>query len=482
MELKTTEQRYREYLDTLPLSTLRILGRANGVGNASSNHKNALIETIVQILTGKAKPAPRSNRGAPAKQSYVDPVILERLAEIRRAGESERHERDRLLEVAAGEPYPALFDAPVFTGILEITQAGYGFVRIHNCQPSSSGGDVFLAAPTIQAYGLREGDYIACTAKPRQKNDAAAIDTLLSVNGCPVGRYEHRPWFDSLTAQYPCQKIALSDGNTGLSLRMLDLFAPIGKGQRALIIAPPKAGKTTLLKETAQAIASRHRDLKLILLLIDERPEEVTDLRTNIKDADIFYSTFDEGAEHHVRAATLTIAYAKRMAELGSDIVILLDSLTKLTRAYNYIAESTGKTLSGGLAAGALTEPKRFFGAARNTKEAGSITILATVLVETGSRMDDVIYEEFKGTGNADIFLSRELAERRIFPAIDLRRSGTRKEELLLTDEELDCVYKLRERGLVANVPGVIDMLRRTQDNAEFIARLPEWLRVYKNN
>ena len=215
--------------------------------------------------------------------------------------------------------------------------------------------------------------------------------------------------------------------------------------------------------------------------LIDERPEEVTDFRLSVEGAQVVYSTFDEGAEHHVRAAELTMSHAKRMAETGHDVVILLDSLTKLTRAYNYLSENSGKTLSGGLEAGSLTEPKRFFGAARNTVEAGSITVIATALVETGSRMDDVIYEEFKGTGNADVFLSRDLAERRVFPAIDVRRSGTRKEELLLGKEELAAVYKLRERGITENVAGLLDMLKKTKDNEEFIARLSDWIRVYKN-
>lgn len=481
MELKTTEQRYREYLDTLPLSTLRILGRQHGVGRASSNNKKVLVESITQILTGKMQPAPRSNRGAPAKLTYVDPAILDRLAQIKRTGEEESRARENILEVASDGARREPYDAPVYTGILEIMQGGYGFVRAHNCQPSSTGEDVFIPAPMIHNCALREGDYIACTAKTRQKNDSAAIATLLSVNGLAVGKYEKRPYFDALTAQYPNEKIELSDGSDLISLRLLDLFVPIGKGQRALIIAPPKAGKTTLLKEIAGAVSRSQRGIELIVLLVDERPEEVTDIRTSVKGAEVVYSTFDEGAEHHIRAAELTVAHAKRLAEQGKDVVILLDSLTKLTRAYNYITENSGKTLSGGLDAGALSEPKRFFGAARNTLEAGSITILATALVDTGSRMDDVIYEEFKGTGNADVFLSRDLAERRIFPAIDIRRSGTRKEELLLTPDELAAVYKLRERGITENSAGVIEMMRRTRDNEEFIARLPEWLRIYKN-
>ncbi len=482
MESETLRKRYKDYLDTLPLSILRIIGRNEGVAQPAASNKEQLIEGIVSVLTGETSPVPRSNRGAPVKQNYIDPSVIQKLAEIRRAADAEKPPCEVKLEVSSGEP-PRVspLDEPVYSGILEITPNGYGFLRAKNCQPSNNGSDVFIAAPVIHALRLREGDFVVCTAKPRLKNDSPAMDTLLSVNGCAVGSYEQRPYFDALTARYANEKIALSDGCDRLSLRVLDLFVPLGKGQRALIIAPPKAGKTTLLKDIAGAIGERHREISLIILLIDERPEEVTDIRTSVSGAQVVYSTFDEGAEHHIRAAELTLAHAKRLAEQGKDVVILLDSLTKLTRAYNYITESSGKTLSGGLDAGAFAEPKRFFGAARATQEAGSITVIATALVETGSRMDDIIYEEFKGTGNADIFLSRDLAERRIFPAIDIRRSGTRKEELLLAREELAAVYKMRERGLTDNVAGLLDMMKQTADNREFTARLPEWLRIYKS-
>ena len=477
MDLTTIEQKYLDYLDTLPLPTLRVVGRRRGVPQAAARSKADLISCIVDVLMGRVQPAPRNNRGAPVKQDFIDPTVLQKLDEIRREGTG----REENFTVASPDSVVSTLNDPVYTGILEITQGGYGFLRANNCEPSTTGSDVFIAAPTIHAKRLREGDLVKCTATPRQKNDSPAFSELISVNGLPEGQYEKRLNFDNLTAEYTRKKIPLSEGRNDLALRMLDLFIPIGKGQRGLIIAPPKAGKTTLLKSIARAIADGGREMKLIVLLIDERPEEVTDFRTSVPNAQVIYSTFDEGADHHVRAAELTIAHAKRLAEQGQDVVILLDSLTKLTRAYNYIAESSGKTLSGGLDASALAEPKRFFGAARNTVEAGSITVLATALVETGSRMDDVIYEEFKGTGNADIFLSRDLAERRIFPAIDIRRSGTRKEELLLSEEELAAVYKLRERGLVENVAGVIDTLKRTESNAEFVQRLPELLRIYKS-
>ena len=498
MEAKVMQQLYRNYLTTLPLMTLRILGRNIGAAHASSSNKEILVDCISAILAGTEEPAPRSNRGAPAKQSYLDPAITEQLERIRRDAEwqeslvrsdeedeplqyrSDEPNEDNYLQVSSGEEQPSIFQQPLHTGILEIMQGGYGFLRTKNCQPSAN-GDVFIAAPIIHAMQLREGDYLVCTAKPRIKNESPAVGEVLSINGIMPAQCASRPNFDNLTAQYANEKIRLSGGGA-LSLRLLDLFAPIGKGQRALIIAPPKAGKTTLLKDVAHAVECYHSEIHLIVLLIDERPEEVTDIRNNLHEAEVIYSTFDEGAERHIRAAELTIAHAKRLAELGKDVVILLDSLTKLTRAYNYVAENSGKTLSGGLDVSAFAEPKRFFGAARNTVEAGSITILATALVETGSRMDEVIYEEFKGTGNSDIFLSRELAERRIFPAIDIRRSGTRKEELLLSEEETAAVYTMREKGLTENMAGLLEMMRSTSDNAEFVARLPEWLKVYKLN
>lgn len=482
MNSKSLEENFRDYLVKLSLTDLRMIGRQQGVHAATQLGKDVLITSITDILTGKAKPAPHSGRGAPPKQNFIDPSITLELADIRRRSELQAAEQPaNVLRVSSGEEDDSVpFDEPVRTGILEIMQSGYGFLRANNCQPSG-GADVFIPAQTIHSLRLREGDFVACTARPSQKNDSAAICRLLSVNGLPIGKYEQRPYFDSLTAQYPTEKIELSEKRDVLALRALDLFIPIGKGQRALIIAPPKAGKTTLLKEIARSISEDRNDIFLIVLLIDERPEEVTDFQRSVDNAQIVYSTFDEGADHHIRAAELTLEHAKRLAESGKDVVILLDSLTKLTRAYNYVTESSGKTLTGGLEASAFYEPKRFFGAARNLVEAGSLTILATALVETGSRMDDVIYEEFKGTGNADIFLSRDLAERRVFPAIDVRKSGTRKEELLLSKEELAAVYQVRERGLTENVAGLWDMLRRTGKNEEFVARIPEWIKVYKN-
>ncbi len=472
------EQDYKEYLESLPIVSLRVLGRFEGVAQVCATNKETLVAGILDILMGRVQPSGRSKRGAPPKQTYLDPVILEKLSAIK-----QKHMDSGVrLSVASPEYEERGFagNEVLYKGILEMMYSGYGFLRAKNCQPSMNGADVFIPAPAIHSLKLREGDYVTCTAKPRQKNDSPALDILGSVNGVPAGGYENRPYFDNLTAQYANRKIALSKDSSDLSLRILDLFIPIGKGQRGLIIAPPKAGKTTLLKAIAGSVSANHKEIELIVLLIDERPEEVTDFKQSVPAAKIIYSTFDEGAEKHIRAAHLTVEHAKRLVEMGKDVVILLDSLTKLTRACNYLADNTGKTLSGGLEASALNEPKSFFGAARNTVEQGSLTILATVLVDTGSRMDDIIYEEFKGTGNADIFLSRELAERRVFPAIDIRRSGTRKEELLLSAEEIAAVYKMRERGITENAAGLFDMMRRTADNEEFISRIPEWLKIYK--
>ncbi len=479
---ETVKQEAIAYLSSLPIPTLRIVGRKYGVERASSCHKEELIASIASLLAGTAEPVTKSKRGAPAKYNYLSPEIEAELENFKKKFEAAEREQG-ILVVASPDAAPEMesdYRRDTLTGILEISPSGYGFLRAKNCQPSAN-GDVYLSSQAIHALRLRAGDLVVCTAKPRVKNDSPALDEVLSVNGLPVGSYERRPFFDSLTAQYASEKIELSERSDDMSLRVLDLFTPIGKGQRALIIAPPKAGKTTLLKSIARSVSNSHRGINLIVLLIDERPEEVTDIRTNVSGAEVIYSTFDEGMEHHIRAAELTIEHAKRMIEQGRDVVILLDSLTKLTRAYNNVMVSSGKTLSGGLDAGALAEPKRFFGAARNTVEAGSLTILATVLVDTGSRMDEIIYEEFKGTGNCDIFLSRELADRRIFPAIDIKRSGTRKEELLLDRDSLDAVYKMRERGLVENIPGLLDMMKRTRTNNEFVARLPEWIRIYKS-
>ena len=360
-------------------------------------------------------------------------------------------------------------------GVLEIMPDGYGFLRAHNYEGGDK--DAYVSAQKIKKSGLRKGDWVKAEAKKMCENKPAGVTNILTVNGRPFESIDKRKNFDSLVPVYPDSRFRLEiDGALNdFSIRSIDLVAPIGKGQRAMIVSPPKAGKTTLLKKIANSIAVNYPKVHLIVLLIDERPEEVTDMQRSIK-GEVVYSTFDELPEHHTKAAELVLERAKRLVEMDEDVVILMDSLTRLARAYNLTIAPTGRTLSGGIDPGALYSPKRFFGAARNIEKGGSLTIIATALVDTGSRMDDVIYEEFKGTGNMEIHLDRRMSEKRIFPAIDLNRSGTRREEMLLTQKELETVYNMR-RMLNAGDGGdasemMISELVKTKTNAEFIEQM----------
>ena len=368
-------------------------------------------------------------------------------------------------------------------GVLEVQPGGYGFLRAENCSPGSE--DIYVSIAQIRRFGLRSGDLIVGKTRPRRMGDRySALMYIDSVNGDNPDVARLRRPFDSLTPIHPNRRLTLerASGESDMAMRLLDFIAPIGLGQRALIVAPPKAGKTVLLKKIAQAIRENHKDIELIVLLIDERPEEVTDLRRSV-DAQIVYSTFDAPQENHVRVADMVYERAQRLVEQGKDVVVLMDSLTRLARACNALAPG-GRAMSGGLAPGVLQRPKRFFGAARNIEEGGSLTIIATVLVETGSRMDDVIFEEFKGTGNAEIRLDRALSEMRVFPAIDLARSGTRREELLLTDEEAEGVRAVRRilsQGHTREATQqLIGMLEKTGSNKEFFKKLQEWLAIWE--
>ena len=366
-------------------------------------------------------------------------------------------------------------------GYLEINPDGYGFLRVLNGTFNEM--DAYVSTMKIKQYGLRRGDYVHSLCKKVQEGRPAAVVTVTKINGIDAETLGIRPNFDDLVPIYPNERLRLETTPREYATRCIDLVSPIGKGQRGIIVSPPKAGKTTLLKMIAAAIAQNYPEVELKVLLIDERPEEVTDMQRSIK-GEVVYSTFDETAEHHIKVSELVMWRAKRLAELGKDVVILLDSLTKLARAYNSSVPSSGKTLSGGIDPIALQPPKKFFGSARNIDNGGSLTIIATVLVETGSRMDDVIYEEFKGTGNMELMLSRQLSERRIFPAIDLYKSGTRKDELLLTKAELDCAYSLRrllaeDRNASENV---LDMMAKCCDNAEFVKRVPEWIKLARKS
>ncbi|WP_420829645.1 transcription termination factor Rho [Crassaminicella indica] len=361
-------------------------------------------------------------------------------------------------------------------GVLELTEGtgGFGFLRFYNFLTSEE--DVYVSPSQIRRFNLKTGDKIlGITRPPKSGEKFRALLYVQKVNNDNPEVAAKRPNFDNLTPIYPNKRITLEYNPADLSTRLIDLIAPIGKGQRGLIVAPPKAGKTILLKKIANSIAEKYEDIEIIVLLIDERPEEVTDMQRSIK-GDVIYSTFDELPSHHIKVAEMVLNRAKRLVEHGKDVVILLDSITRLARAYNLTIPSTGRTLSGGLDPGALHKPKRFFGAARNIEEGGSLTVLATALVDTGSRMDDVIFEEFKGTGNMELHLDRKLSEKRIFPAINLNKSGTRREELLLGQKELECIWSMRRA--MANNPtqevteAIIGKLAESKTNLEFIEKM----------
>ena len=371
-------------------------------------------------------------------------------------------------------------------GVLEVLPDGYGFLRSENYL--SGQRDVYVSIAQIRRFGLRTGDYVQGKTRPAKEGERfLALLYIILVNGeAPEKLLERKP-FEELIPIFPEERYTLEipGQRNNLATRLIDLIAPIGKGQRAMIVSQPKAGKTTLLKNIAKGISTNYPDSHLIVLLIDERPEEVTDMQRSI-DGEVLYSTFDELPEHHTRVAEMVLERSMRLVEYGKDVVVLMDSLTRLTRAYNLTIPPTGRTLSGGMDPGALHKPKRFFGAARNIENGGSLTVIATALAETGSRMDDIVYEEFKGTGNMEIHLDRRLSERRIFPAIDIYKSGTRREELLLSREELEGTRTIRRLLSGSNPMEVteqlVSMLDKTSTNAEFLARLKEWVSIYEKD
>ena len=376
-----------------------------------------------------------------------------------------------------------LEECEIRSGILEMLPDGYGFLRAENYRNSPK--DAYVGPSKIRKYNLRAGDLIKCYTKVLNEHKPPALIEVISINGVEAANMGQRPLFENFVPIYPDHKLKLEvEGKRNdLAVRAIDLIAPIGKGQRAMVVSPPKAGKTTLLKMIANSITTNHPECKLLVLLIDERPEEVTDMQRSIN-GEVIYSTFDEESDNHIKVAELVLARAKRLVETGLDVVILLDSLTRMARANNVIVPSSGKTLSGGVDPVALYFPKRFFGAARNIENGGSLTIIATALVDTGSRMDDIVYEEFKGTGNMEIHLDRRLSEKRIFPAIDLFKSGTRKEELLLSQKELEGEYMIR-RLLAAGDPqeateNILNLMMRTDNNDALIKAVSEFYNRYK--
>ena len=373
-------------------------------------------------------------------------------------------------------------------GVLEIQPDGYGFLRAENCLPGAN--DVYVSIAQIRRFNLRMGDYVEGKTRAQREGDRySAMLYITSVNGRTPEVAANRPRFEDLIPIYPDQRLRLESpthiGTGDLSLRLVDMLAPIGKGQRGMIVSQPKAGKTTLLKKVANAITEGYPEVKLIVMLIDERPEEVTDMKRSIR-GEVIYSTFDEAPENHVRVSEMVLERAQRLVEMGQDVVVLMDSITRLARAYNLTITPTGRSLSGGLDPGALFKPKRFFGAARNIENGGSLTIIATALVDTGSRMDDIIFEEFKGTGNMELHLDRKLSDKRVFPAIDMVRSGTRREELLLSEAELDgemLVRRIVSGGRAQEMAEqVISLMSKTTTNLEFFDKLRGWLAVFEKD
>lgn len=466
----------REIYSEMTLVDLKNKAKELGIKNISKLKKSELIDELVKVTPNsiekngvvlREKIAPKirekestnnTNNGYSTRENNIT--------------EEQKEEKKEKLKVMINELGSA-------KGVLEVQENNnFGFLRCDNYLTSEN--DIYVSPSQIRRFNLRTGDEVQ--GKVREAKDGEKFKALLfveKVNGDNPEKAIGRKNFETLTPIYPNERLHLETNNEkDLSSRLMDIICPIGKGQRGIIVAPPKAGKTTLLKRIAQNITINHPDVKLIVLLIDERPEEVTDMKRSIN-GDVIYSTFDEEPQNHAKVAQMVLERAKRMVEQGKDVVILLDSITRLSRAYNLTITPTGRTLSGGLDPGALIMPKKFFGAARNIEEGGSLTILATALIETGSRMDDMIFEEFKGTGNMEVHLDRRLQERRIFPAIDIYKSGTRKEDLLLTDEEKEVAYAIRKvmyrDGNIEKITeNLINMLSKTKNNREFIQVFPK--------
>ena len=438
----------REKYESLALADLKAIAKARGI-KGTSTMKKAEIVALMLAEDEKDK--------ASGKEVAVKSVVPAKK------------------ENAEEEKFPAELDSGITaSGILEVMSDGFGFIRCENYLPGEN--DVYVAPSQIRRFGLKTGDILEGNTRVKTQNEKfSALLYVKSINGYPPEIAMRRPSFEDLTPIFPNERLKLETPGASVAMRIMDLISPVGKGQRGMIVSPPKAGKTTLLKAVAKSITRSTADAHLIILLIDERPEEVTDIKEAIEgpNVEVIYSTFDELPEHHKRVSEMVIERAKRLVEHGRDVVILLDSITRLTRAYNLVVPPSGRTLSGGLDPAALHMPKRIFGAARNMREGGSLTILATALVETGSKMDDVIYEEFKGTGNMEMVLDRKLSEKRVFPAIDIPKSSTRREDLLLSPDELEAINIIRKalNGMKADeaVEKILDMFARTKNNYEFV-------------
>ena len=459
----------REKLATLPLSQLRELAKSQGIKYVSGLRKSELVDRLCEVAEKEKDDKTESAASGVQERTAGDrPEGNDRPARVYgERQESKGDPRSELQDLDSGiEAY----------GILEVMPDGFGFIRCENFLPGEN--DVYVAPSQIRRFNMKTGDMVRGSRRVKTATEKfAALLYVTSINGYPTYVVERRPNFEDLTPIFPNRRLSLEvkNGRNTTAMRVMDLLAPIGKGQRGMIVSPPKAGKTTLLKQVAKAVTTNHPDMHLIILLIDERPEEVTDIKESVvgKNVEVIYSTFDELPDRHKRVSEMVIERAKRLVEHGRDVIILLDSITRLARAYNLVVPPSGRTLSGGLDPAALHMPKRFFGAARNMREGGSLTILATALVDTGSRMDDVIYEEFKGTGNMELVLDRKLSEKRIFPAIDILKSGTRRDDLLLSRDEAEAVDIVRKATNSLkpedSVERILDLFAQTRTNREFV-------------
>ena len=465
-------------LETLSVSVLREFAKDKNIKNISAMRKSELIEAIIAAAEGEEKNEP----------AEVASVVAEDEADVHNTHKTseyshqkseqyvkEEHKENYHAQSQRGQEQPKQEqDMPMADGILEVLSEGYGFIRCENFLPGEN--DVYVSPSQIRKFNLKTGDIIQGPRRMKTSGEKfSALMYLESVNGKDPSVAQRRPAFESLTPIFPNERIHLEKNSATVAMRMVDLISPIGKGQRGMIVSQPKSGKTTLLKQIANAVTKNNPEMHLMILLIDERPEEVTDIKESIvgDNVEVIYSTFDELPERHKRVSEMVIERAKRLVEQKTDVIILLDSITRLARAYNLTVQASGRTLSGGLDPAALHMPKRFFGAARNMREGGSLTILATALVETGSKMDDVVFEEFKGTGNMELVLDRKLSEKRVFPAIDIAKSSTRREDLLLNKEEQEAVDIMRKalNGLKTDEAAerILDLFVKTKNNEELV-------------
>ena len=472
----------REKYESLSLATLKDLAKARGLKGISGLKKAELIE---RMLEEDEKDKQKTQAGAPKGERHERPEQHRQDGHRKNAGSNVntgqvKLTEDNVKELSANTGDREIHDIDRLDsgvtahGILEVMPDGYGFIRCENYLPGDN--DVYVSPSQIRRFNLKTGDILEGNTRIKtQQEKFSALLYLSKINDIHPAVAARRPNFEDLTPVFPNERLSLESGRSSTAMRIMDLLSPIGKGQRGMIVSPPKAGKTTLLKEVALSVKRNNPEIHLLILLIDERPEEVTDIKETIegKNVEVIYSTFDELPDHHKRVSEMVIERAKRLVEHGKDVMILLDSITRLARAYNLIVPPSGRTLSGGLDPAALHMPKRFFGAARNIREGGSLTILATALVDTGSKMDDVIYEEFKGTGNMELVLDRKLSERRMFPAIDIPQSGTRREDLLLSREEQEAVNSMRRalNGMRAEeaVDNILNIFARTRSNRELV-------------